>query len=275
MTPILGNVMRAQSIPLAAFTFFLITNVCIAPAGEPLPRAHAHNDYHHDRPLLDALDQGFCSVEADIFLIGDDLLVAHDPTELRPEQTLQRLYLDPLRERVKKNGGRVYPNGPPFTLLIDIKFDGANTYKRLDQVLESYSEMLSSVIDGIRTERAIEVVISGDRPKEEISRDRSRYAGIDGRLSDLDSAPPANLVPLISDRWPSHFRWRGEGPMPEAERMKLAKIVTQAHDAGRRVRFWATPESPAVWKELLAAEVDHINTDRLEELADFLRNRPR
>ena len=28
----------------------------------PLPRAHAHNDYEHKRPLLDALEQGFCSV---------------------------------------------------------------------------------------------------------------------------------------------------------------------------------------------------------------------
>ena len=29
-------------------------------AAPPLETAHAHNDYYHDRPLLDALDQGFC-----------------------------------------------------------------------------------------------------------------------------------------------------------------------------------------------------------------------
>ena len=34
----------------------------------PLRQAHAHNDYEHPRPLLDALDHGFCSVEADVFL---------------------------------------------------------------------------------------------------------------------------------------------------------------------------------------------------------------
>ena len=34
----------------------------------PLPNAHAHNDYEHKRPLFDALDHGFCSVEADVFL---------------------------------------------------------------------------------------------------------------------------------------------------------------------------------------------------------------
>src|SRR5690242_5509037 len=44
----------------------------------PLTRAHAHNDYEHTRPLLDALDQGFCSVEADVWLIDGELRVAHD-----------------------------------------------------------------------------------------------------------------------------------------------------------------------------------------------------
>ena len=46
-------------------------------AEAPLAGAHAHNDYEHPRPLLDALSHGFQSVEADIFLIDDQLLVAH------------------------------------------------------------------------------------------------------------------------------------------------------------------------------------------------------
>jgi hypothetical protein len=33
-----------------------------------LPNAYAHNDYWHKRPLLDALDNGFTYVEADVFL---------------------------------------------------------------------------------------------------------------------------------------------------------------------------------------------------------------
>lgn len=39
----------------------------------PLPRAHAHNDYEHARPLLDALDHGFTSVEADVWLVDGEL----------------------------------------------------------------------------------------------------------------------------------------------------------------------------------------------------------
>jgi len=43
---------------------------------QALRGAHAHNDYQHERPLLDALAHGFQSVEADVFLVEGKLLVA-------------------------------------------------------------------------------------------------------------------------------------------------------------------------------------------------------
>ena len=82
-------------------------------------------------------------------------------------------------------------------------------------------------------------------------------------------------MPLISDRWGSHFRWNGKGDIPLAERRKLESIVKQAHGAGRRLRFWATPESPPLWQLFIDLDVDHINTDQLSELAEFLRERDR
>src|SRR6266404_2613066 len=85
----------------------------------PLVRAHAHNDYEHARPLFDAIDRGFCSIEADVWLVDDQLLVAHDRKQAKLGRTLQALYLDPLRERVRRNGGRVYRHGPEIVLLID------------------------------------------------------------------------------------------------------------------------------------------------------------
>src|ERR1044071_5134266 len=87
----------------------------------PLVRAHSHNDYEHARPLFDALEHGFGSIEADIWLMNGRLLVAHERGGIRPERTLQSLYLDPLRGRVQRNGGRLYAGGLPATLLIDVK----------------------------------------------------------------------------------------------------------------------------------------------------------
>src|SRR5437867_37085 len=82
-------------------------------AVEPLPHAHAHNDYEHQRPLLDALDHGFCNVEADIHLVNGVLLVAHDSDKVDPKRTLENLYLEPLRSRVKRNNGAVYAEKVP------------------------------------------------------------------------------------------------------------------------------------------------------------------
>jgi hypothetical protein len=239
----------------------------------PVRRAHAHNDYEHKRPLLDALEQGFCSVEADVFLVSEELRVGHTRLALRPERTLEKLYLDPLRERVRANGGRVYRDGPAFYLLIDVKTDGPSTYAALDKRLAQYRDILSVTREGKFEAKAVTVVISGNCAREVIASQKVRYAGIDGRPADLDSDSPAHLMPWISASWGSLFRWQGKGPMPDKERVKLQEFVAKAHKHGRLVRFWATPENSAMWEELLAAGVDLINTDRLAELRRFLLDR--
>jgi len=241
----------------------------------PLIRAHAHNDYNHVRPLLDALNHGFCSVEADVFLVDGKLLVGHERTDLIAERTLEVLYLDPLLDRYRENGGQVFEGGPVFTLLIDFKSDGEETYVALDRLLVNYQEMLTSVQQGRVEKKAVTVIISGDRAWETIAADSTRYAAVDGRLTDLSSGRPSHLMPLVSDSWELNFKWRGQGPMPDAERAKLRRIVREAHKKGRRVRFWATPDRPspartAVWSELLAAGVDLIGTDDLAGLESFL-----
>ncbi len=242
-----------------------------APSVRPLAQAHAHNDYLHQRPLLDALAHGFSSVEADVFLVEGELLVAHERSQLNPERTLRRLYFDPLKELAEQHEGRIWPDGPTLTLLVDIKADGEAAYRALDKLLAGYDDLVSSSRGGRWQTRAITVVISGDRAWKTIAAAPLRRVGLDGRLSDLDSDLPADLLPLISDNWSNHFRWRGDGPLPEAERAKLRDIVERAHARGRRVRFWATPDTPPMWRELAAAKVDLINTDHLAALEQFLR----
>ncbi len=240
----------------------------------PLRHAHAHNDYLHKRPLLDALDRGFTSVEADVFLVDGRLLVAHSVLELNGQRTLERLYLEPLRDRAKAHGGKLFADGTCLTLLIDIKADAEKAYRALAELLARYDDIISVVRNDKLETKAVTVVVSGERPQETIASEAVRYVGIDGRLSDLDSTLPGDLLPLISDNWSRHFRWRGEGEMPKDEREKLLNIVDKAHAAGRRVRFWATPDRESVWRELHSAGVDLINTDDLDGLARFLATAP-
>ncbi|GAA3653249.1 phosphatidylinositol-specific phospholipase C/glycerophosphodiester phosphodiesterase family protein [Nonomuraea antimicrobica] len=259
---------------VAAGALLLTALPAAATAVEPLPRAHAHNDYEHERPLLDALDHGFTSVEADIYLVDGELRVGHDPEDLRPGRTLQSLYLDPLARRVRH--GSVYPGSrQQLQLLVDIKNNGAATYTELDKVLRTYDKMLTTYHKGKVKPGAVTVVISGDRPRELMAAQERRRAFYDGRLSDLGQGNPG-LIPLISDNWTNHFTWTGVGEMPAAERDKLRQIVATAHRDGQRVRFWATPDAAgpardALWRELVAADVDHVNTDDLAGLEQFLR----
>jgi glycerophosphoryl diester phosphodiesterase len=239
---------------------------------KPLIRAHAHNDYQHDRPLLDALEQGFCSVEADIHLVQGHLLVGHDPRELRAQRTLQSLYLDPLKKRVAENGGRVYRDGSTFTLMIDVKSDGTATYAGLREALKPYQTMLTVFRNQKIEAGAITNIISGNRDRATMAQEELRYAAVDGRLEDLDvdPPPPAALVPWVSADWSKVFQWKGEGAMSEQDASKLNALVQKAHAQQRLIRFWAIPDNQVVWSALAHAGVDLINTDDLPGLAKFL-----
>lgn len=243
---------------------------------QPLERAHAHNDYEHDRPLFDALEHGFTSVEADVWLVDGELRVAHDLVDTEPGRTLRSLYLDPLADRVRTNASSVYRGWRgSLQLLIDIKSDGSATYAAVDKELREFRFMLTQWVEGQQRRGAVEVVISGNRPRQDMLDQRVRLAGYDGRLSDLGTDVPASFMPLVSDNWTRNFTWQGVGPMPASEREKLHRIVDEAHAASYRVRFWATPDvegepRESVWRELLAADVDHINTDDLAGLRTFL-----
>lgn len=260
--------------------FFQLLLLLNPPTEVPLLRAHAHNDYLHPQPLFDALRHGFCSVEADIFVDNNkNLLVGHTQAELKPERTLENLYLKPLQIRVMQNQGSVYPktlNSPAnrFILLIDLKTDAVSTYPELHKLLANYADMLTEVRDGHLTQRAVTVIVSGSRPSlDTLARQSPRFAGLDGRLSDLDSDVPSHLMPMISDNWMLRLGWGGTGTIPDAQREKLENIIKKAHNKQRLVRFWAVPEKEAIWQLQLDQKVDLINTDRLSELKQFLNRK--
>ncbi len=279
---------REDTLPLATLpdTLFLMrslrwfllltiftTGKAAAQAADtpPLIRAHAHNDYEHPRPLLDALACGFGSIEADVHLVDGRLLVAHDRKAVKPERTLEALYLDPLRERVKQNGGRVYRSGPTIILLIDVKSEAVATYEALHAVLKNYAAMLTVFRDGVTTPGAITVIVSGSRAPAVMAAQALRYAAMDGRIDDLNGQTAPALIPLVSDNWQKVFSWRWTGPIPADEARKLKALVEQAHAQGRQLRFWNTPDNPATWSVLYGAGVDLINTDQLTGLQGFLR----
>lgn len=256
----------------AAVSSILLPAPLHADDGYPVPliRTHSHNDYEHTRPLFDALDQGFFSVEADVWLVDGALLVAHERDHLDPAKTLQKLYLDPLRDRAKKLEGHIYPGVEGFTLLIDIKNTGAETYKKINEVLKQYPEMFTSFTDDATHTKAVTVVISGDCPRKVILSESPRLASIDGHTRDLDGPYNKNQMPWVSDNWLTQFTWLGFEAMPEAQLQKLRDLVAKAHAKGIKIRFWSIPYTPAVWQILWDNGVDYLNTDDLVKMKEFI-----
>jgi hypothetical protein len=240
----------------------------------PLKNAHSHNDYEHTRPLLDALERGFCSVEADVWAVEGRLLVAHNRNNVQPERTLQALYLDPLLERVRRNRGRVYREASEFVLLVEFKSPAEECYPLLRELLQGYRAMLTEFrAKGIRR-RAISILITGNLPRAQMEADKTRLMALEGDASDLESTASVALMPQISMAWGTRMRWLGVGTCPEEERLKLRDMATKAHQAGRKIRFWGVFNTPDLWREEVACGVDWLNIDQLDKARDFLLQKP-
>jgi hypothetical protein len=234
----------------------------------PLPRAYSHNDYRQKRPLDDALDRGFCAVEADVHLRGKELFIGHMGGDIKPGVTLRKLYLDPLLKRVRANGGQVYRNGPTFILMVEFKSNGEESWPVLKEQLAPYAEMLTKFTPTATEYGAVTVVITGHTPDKLVRAEAHRIAGLDGGFGDRNSDEPT-LYPVISDNWAARFEWRG-GRMSAEERSRLERAVSDAHGHARLLRFWGIPDREETWALLRDAGVDLINTDHLERLKTFL-----
>jgi hypothetical protein len=225
---------------------------------------HAHNDYNHTRPLLDALQAGFRSVEADVYLSGGKLCVAHDVKDIQAERTLSALYLQPLWER-----RRQLPEG--FQLLVDIKTNGEEVYAALRREMRPFEPMFTRFKKGKIEQKKVTVVLSGDRPRRVLEAENDRFAALDGRPEDLGKNVSPALMPLVSTSWFGTIKWFGGGEIPEAERQKIVDLVTRTHAEGKTFRFWAAPDTPAGWEVQQKAGVDWINTDNLADLTLWWR----
>ncbi len=231
-----------------------------------LPHAHAHNDYLHDKPLLEALSNGFTSIEADVHLVGGELYLGHWLPQMFPAKTLREYYLEPLHAILTRQDGKIYPAYEGvFYLMIDVKTDSLATYRALREHLLKYPFF--------QCNPHFQVFISGNRAVHHILNDAAQVMAVDGRLPDLQKSMDAAAMPVVSDNFRKHFNWRGKGAMPAGEKQKLKMLASEAHKQGKKLRFWAIPDQPNVWQTLLEAGVDFISTDDLQGVGDFFADR--
>ncbi len=247
----------------------LLLVVCLAmPAVVTMAQQiHAHNDYEKPEPFLNAYKHRADFIEADVWLQNGRLVVAHDkPTAAAP--TLDSLYIRPIARLFAENDGKVSPDRKyTFGLMIDIK--------------DSYEEVLPKLLELLKTHvtafnrsgnaLAVQVIISGNRPRPDTFLDYPLLIQFDGRPSELYGEETLRRVALVSDSFRSYSRWNGTGELSEQDEDKLKRVIKRAHKDGKPIRFWAIPDTPDAWKRLKKIGVDIINTDHVAEATEALK----
>jgi hypothetical protein len=223
-----------------------------------LQLAHSHNDYQQKRPFFDAMQARVTSVEADLFLDGTVIRVAHNRGQWRGD--FETLYLKPLNQLWLENALPVGA-GETFLLWLDLKESSAALRQSLHQLLQNYP--VTRAVDPAH--QRVDVILTGDKaakeafveehPSELVSRDSNSF-------SDADPRGSAAWHWYALD-WKKIGTWAGEGEMPAAERAQLGSVVAKIHASGRKLRLWNHPATFTFWKEASAAGVDRLGTDLL------------
>jgi alkaline phosphatase len=227
--------------------------------------AHSHNDYKNNIPFYRAYEKGFGSIEADCYAVKGQLMVAHDKKEIDAKRSLKALYIDPLIEKFKRDPQR------HLRLLIEIKEDHKavlplviKEFKPLEQYFayEGHPGRLS-------------IVMTGAVPP---AAEMTNYpAWISFDVDHMDGFTPEQWkkVGLVSFPFGKYMHWNGKGVLNNEEIARIKGGIDSVHNAGKKIRFWETPDTKSSWLALIRLGVDVIGTDKIEELGDFLDKKPK
>jgi hypothetical protein len=233
--------------------------------GDSVPFAcHSHNDYERDTALYTALSAGCISVEADIWPINGNLIVKHNSGD-KDDNTLENLYLNPLKALIEKNQA-IFPKAPkqPLNLLIDFKSDAGETWDLLVTQLQPLREAghLSTSVNGQFKQGLITIVASGSAIVDTDTKVPKLFGGAnpdgavfaDARI-DMDMANFNS-----SNAYFASAKYSNRGGDEAAKR-------DEAHKKGFKVRYWDGPAGVADLQKLVDGGVDRVNMDDLQNVA--------
>lgn len=225
---------------------------------------HSHNDYAGALPFYGAYSNETGVIEADVFLVNNELFVAHNFKDITAANTLKNMYLDPLSSKLKTLGSKAYASGKPLILMIDIKSDAEPTLKAIAQQLKTFPDIISN--------QNIKVVISGNRPDQSQWAAYPLFIYFDGRLNEEYTAEQLARVEMISEDLKQITVWNGKGVLTQTDLEKIQSIIKKVHNQNKKIRFWATQDNVNTWMTLMNLKVDFIGTDNVPELTHFINN---
>lgn len=238
---------------LSAFYVFLSLNA------QNTINGHSHNDYEQKHPLKTAFEAKMGSIEADVYLVNNNLYVSHEAKDINPSKSLDKLYLKPLAKVIRRK--KIYP----MILLIDIKSHADSTLDKIIKQIAHYSAF-------IKPNCLVQFVISGNRPQPEKWLSYPRFIQFDGRPSENYTSEQWEHIGMVSESFGKYVKL-GQKDISQETFDKMKATVDAVHAHHKKVRFWATPDSKDVWETLAKMGVDFINTDTPTALRLFLNGK--
>jgi len=231
--------------------------------------AHSHNDYVNEVPFWLAYNNHFGSIESDIWAVGNELLVAHSRAEIKPENKLDSLYLQPIVKMFRQNGGKVWNNNPSsFQLLIDLKTATEPTLSLLIDKLKKYPDIFDPTVN----KNAVRIVITGNRPDPSEFSKYPEFIFFDGILGMKYNEQQLKRIALYSENLKKIISWNGEGVINEKEKHRLQSVIDSVHLLNKKIRFWNAPDDINAWNTFINMKIDYINTDHIIKLSEYLNS---
>ena len=115
------------------------------------------------------------------------------------------------------------------------------------------------------------IIISGNRPTPAQYKNYPNYIFFDVDLQLPHNAEEWKRVALVSLPFNKLSGWKGSGFLINEEKEKITQVIDSAHSKGKPIRFWAAPDTETSWKWQMKLGADLIGTDRINDLANFLR----
>ena len=230
---------------------------------------HSHNDYWRPVPFWTAYSSKLYSYEADIYYVDGQIYVAHDREDIKPENTLEKLYIEPIVSVYKANEGKPWKDAKHgIQLLVDIKDETDPSMQALSEAFGRYPEVFDRSVNPY----GVQIAITGNFPEPEDFDKWPKFMGIDGRL-DIDYTPEQfERVVLISESLRDFVKWNGKGTLIPEQEEKLKEVIDRVHKMGRPIRFWSTPECETTYYTFYNLGIDFVNTDQPAVASAFFSN---
>jgi alkaline phosphatase len=246
----------------------LLLNIVIAKAQiktYTVADAHSHNDYNNNIPFYRAYEKGFGSIEADVYAVNGQLMVAHDKKYITAERSLKILYTDPLIKKLRVDQKR------QLRLLIEIKED----YKAVLPLVIKELKPLEQYLTYPGHPGRLSIVMTGAVPPANELLYYPEWILFD--VDHLDGFTPQqwSKIGLVSFPFGKYVKWNGKGVLNHEEISRIKGGIDSVHAMGKKIRFWETPDTKSSWLALIRLGVDVIGTDKVEELGDFLNKKPK